>query len=141
LQAAFSIPVPTIVIKGLALLLYILEVPDLKLGPRDQLPWLSFLWISLVIPGKCWDSTLKQAMTVSFHICSSTSYTNHCTIKLNRETNNHHCYLYAHLWNVPWVGIPSYINLCLYRNVCFCCFFSCHWCHLFNIFSLFCMFS
>jgi hypothetical protein len=49
----------------------------LKSGPQrlDNLTE-SFSFCSSVIPGKHLNSTLKQAMTTSFHILSNTSFTN-----------------------------------------------------------------
>jgi hypothetical protein len=40
--------------------------------PRDRVLWQR---LSLVSPGKCWDSTIFCAMTTSFHILCSSSFT------------------------------------------------------------------
>lgn len=36
----------------------------------SQLPVWGFAWFSFILPAKCWDSALKQAITASFHILS-----------------------------------------------------------------------
>jgi hypothetical protein len=49
--------------------------PGFKSLPVDRLPDWRLSWFTPVPPGKCWNSTLNQATTASFHILPNSSFT------------------------------------------------------------------
>jgi hypothetical protein len=55
--------------QSVTLLAYIPEMPDSKFGREPTILKTSAL--SSVVPGKYWNSTLKENMTTSFHIYSN----------------------------------------------------------------------
>jgi hypothetical protein len=73
---------------------YTISTPALYLGDtrfksrlRNRLPWVRFLWFTAVPQGRCCDSSLNEAMTISVYILSNSLFASHTTTLYNWETD------------------------------------------------------
>jgi hypothetical protein len=63
-----------VAVEWLAFLLHIRDISGWNLGPETDNPDWRSSWFSSIPPGKCWDSTLNYAATVSFLTLSSSLF-------------------------------------------------------------------